>query len=566
MILQSFRHICALTFLALMYVAASAQPFQVLQAYTLNDVDYTGIYSDVVNLSSAAANPGSPVAVGHTKISPATGLITIMQTNGTPISMYQVVNSLGNSVLSRAICRAVNDDLIACFYDPGIQATDVIRLSAAGVILWQTRLPGFQVEDVICDDVGGVMGEVVWLTGKAMAQGQVAIEAISGAGAAIFGNAYGLVNPNWAYQSAKGFCIQLNAAKTNLTVAGTAITATGQSEMVVLRTALNGGLIWAKGYGDPAGTDFYHGKCLVQRPGTGNRFAIGVEYSNVAAAQNQAAAMMINAAGNPLWIRAYTGGGFFAGLEYIVHDIDVDNNRLLICGNFDSDSKAGTTKSAFSLALRLNGAGLQFNEYETTGLFPAGDNGFMGMDFNPVVNHHVMVGSFTTSDIIGSWPWGNDPNSFWAVAANQLGIANCSTNDDLQSQNLTPTVAVLTNNVVALPNQAQSPLTLAQVGPLVASQCGVAKHALAAELEAVKTETVQIGYREATEQIVLNVQGELTGSGTFQLLNLQGQILAELAATSGEMVFGAAQLSHGIYLVRYTLPGLGHGVRKVMVW
>lgn len=568
--LPNYRHLSALTLLTLIFGLLAAQPYQKIHAYDLGAGPITGTYFDVTNLSSAAPIAGSSVAIGHSLAGPQNGILMEILTNGDANASYEFSYPGGGPVMAEAICNTPNDEVIACFFDPTNLATDVVRFSTAAGVIWSRRLPSFHAQDVVCDSANAAGGIGIWLTGESTVSQRLVIEGLTGAGAPVFATDYALNNPNWGYQSTTGFQIKLNSNRTRLVVVGNAvITGAAQSEMLVMKTTLGGNVIWAKGYGDPNGNDYYHGKCLSMRSPTSSRIIVGFEYSNTGMPLDEAAAMTIDGLGNPLWIEAYPGGGFFAGSDYVVEDLDILNNRILLAGYFTPTANGGT--SAYSLALRPNGVADQFNEYETAGLYPTADATFHGMEYNAVTNQHVIVGRYTTSvpgPAVG-WPWNGIADAFWAVSTNRLGIANCSTPGNVDGYPLTPVVANLGSNLGNMPQPQQSPLGLQTADPKSDIQCGALKgntESILDEVESLESISVDIAYLNVEGQIRVDVQSEAAGEFTCELLNLQGQVLAERSGNADSYTFDVSQLSKGVYMIRYAGNDRHQGVQKIMIW
>lgn len=559
------RHIVATLPLALVFGWLSAQPFQMLHAFDRGAGPVTGTYHDVTNLSASAAVSGSPMAIGHSNESVSNGLVTQMLLDGTPIGMDEYTNTLGHPVVAKCIAAAPNDDVIACFFDPVDQVTDVLRITPGVGVVWGRRLPDIEVQGLYCDSVAAAGAEVIWLTGESMTNNLISIEALSGTGAPLFATEYTLANPNWGYQSSQGFDIHYNSNLNRLTVVGTAvISGSGLTEIVVLRTTPAGGIVWARGYGDPLGVDYYHGKALTPRPGFGASYTIAFEYSNIAAPNRWVGAMNIDVFGLPRWVNAYPGLGFFNGGSYIVEGIDSDGgNRYLLNGFFDSFSNPGTYSTAFSLSLDLPGNPIQFNEYESAGLFAANGTQFWGMEWNPVSSNHVMVGKFRTTAGDPNWPWGADLNSFWAVSSDNIGNANCSQFDSAAVVNLLPQNPNLSHQNNALPTPVPSPLNVAARDTLSATQCAILK-TRGVEAETKETELL-VRYDLAAEEIKVEILAEVKGAGQLQLLNMQGQILRQSPAIGGVNVFDAQSLASGIYILRYDVPGIATGARKLAI-
>lgn len=560
MIFQSFRHMTALTLLVLVFWGLPAQSFQMLHTYSPGAGSVSGTYHDVVNLSFQANEPGAPVAIGQTDVFPEMGVITVMTPDGIANMTQEVFNLNGNPVHAKAICRTPNDDVIACFYDPVTKATDVIRYSTVAGPIWARRLPGFVVEDVVSDSANVPTGLGIWLTGQGD-NGNLALEGLNALGGPIFAREYNLVNPLGAYQSTIGFQLMLNGSNSRLMVVGSATQAgSPRTEMLVLRTGLNGNINWARSYASPNGN--YRGKCITDRFPQGNHFVVGFEYSGTTLGQAEIGAMGINSLGNISWIRSYPGVGFFAGANFFVEAIDRLDNRLLIAGHFTP--WANPIQTAYSFSLRLSGNPIQFNEYQTNGLFPAGETAFHGLDYNRMTQQHVIVGKFSNSDVGGDWPWGNNPNAFWAVGADRLGISECNDEVVPAAPYLTPLVTNLGFTTRLLPQIQPSPLQMEKVDPFSAKQCPSGKRSNHAISE--QSGGIVVAYEAAAGLITLSVQGEVTGGGTIQLMSLEGKVLATQPAKSGSQTLNTSQLSKGIYLVRYSVPGIAQGVKKVMVW
>lgn len=557
----------ALLSFVLFFYLLPAQPYQLLHAYDPGTGPEVGTYIDVSHISPAAITGGGPVAVGHNDNVPSQGMVCEMMPNGAPILISQFNNAFGNPVQAEAIKRAPNDDYVVCFFDPVNLATDVFRIAPGGAVIWNTRLSRFHARDIDVDlEAAFPTGEAIYLTGETFAKGVIGIQGLTGTGIQVFANEYDLFTPFGNYGASNGFEIDYNINTQALTVVGVGnLPGSILTHMILLRTDPFGNVIWGRSYFDASGNDYYHGKCLIPNPLAVPNYFVGFEYSADGTPFDEAACMEIDAVGNPVWINSHPGGGFFNGSEYIVNGIDAGNNAILMSGFFDSFSKPGVTRSAFSLAMNTaGGGGIQYNEYEAGGLFPSTDDFFWGQERNPFLGFHSLVGSFEVGAAPPStWPLGPLPAAFWAVATNQVGNSNCNKRDFVKDNPLQPNIINLQPLITNLPPATNSPVFRINTNPFVATQCGTPKRI--DDTDIVETHAFEIGYDQDARKFVLEINGELTGPGTFQLFDMQGKQLLEIAAQSGIQTLDAQLMSDGIYILRHNLPGLGQGAEKIAV-
>lgn len=559
--LKFTKHLLAVIAIALFAHCLPAQPFQQMHAYDPGGFVKTGVYRDVVALDFFGPLNTNAVAVGTSFGATQDGLISYNDNNGVPVLFMEWRNAAGNPVEAEAICQTPTGNVVACFFDPGAYATDVVCTDAGGIVQWVTRLPNFHARDVTSDWAPPYGGEGIWLTGRSNFNNMVSLQGLTGAGIQVFAQQYFIADMAWNYSGSQGFEVKLDQGPGELVVAGTAeIAGLPQTSMIALRTDLFGNWIWGRSYTNPSGTEYYHGKALVAHPATPGHFVIAFEYSNIASASDQVAAMEIDPGGAPVWAFTYPGAGFFNGTGYIANGIDTDFGLFQIAGHFVSFAGAGAN-ATYTLALDLAGTPLQMTNYDLGGFYPSNGAEFWGNDFSFATGHYYNAGYFGTFPTAGGWPQGPDPNSFYLVGSDPIGNSTCSFRDVVGQVGLGPAVFKLVHSQVNLPPQAPSPLFGINVDPRNVDQCVSPKRGLAEEAEAANA--VSVAYSELRSELGLQAEGDLTGTGRVELVDMQGKVLMSQVANSNSVRFDVSSFSAGVYLLRYDLPGIAQGIEKV---
>lgn len=540
-----------------------AQPYQKLYAYDPGTGLETGVFRDVDNLSFIGPGGIHTVAIGTSNSFTTDGLVSFHDLAGTAIIFQEWRHPGANPLEAKQIAELPSGDIISCFFDPTANSSHVIRTTVTGVVMWVTQLPDFHVRGLDCDVAPYPGGEGIWLTGNSIGNNNIALEGLDAFGAPVFAVEHFIADPLWNYSSSMGFEVDFDPVFNNLIVVGTAqIAGLPPTAMVVFRSGLGGGWIWGRSYSDPAAIDYYHGKALVASPGGGGNYTISFEYSAVGTPFDQVGIMEIDPVGNPIWIYSYPGVGFFAGTNYTTHGIDTDGGIYLTSGYFDPFATPGIP-SAYTLAVDIVGNPIQYNEYAQAGYYPPDRNAFWDMDFDPMTGQHTVGGVFTTPPTAGGWPQGPNPRSFWLVNCDPIGNSICNTWDVPGQVALGPMVPNLGNNAIPLPNPIFSPLVSMLVDQREANQCFFPKRANE-DLEEMDG-GMNAYFEAAANHIVVETLGDLKGEGHYELVDLQGQVVARLDAQQGKQYFDAAQLSRGVYLLRYELPGIASGVQKIAV-
>ncbi|HHG85951.1 MAG TPA: T9SS type A sorting domain-containing protein, partial [Bacteroidetes bacterium] len=218
---------------------------------------------------------------------------------------------------------------------------------------------------------------------------------------------------------------------------------------------------------------------------------------------------------------------------------------------------------AYSLSVDMIGNPLQFNDYETAGVYPTANTGFNGMEYNTYTGTHCMAGEFNTIGGGPGWPL-NPAQSFWLVAADPMGNSLCNLVNGPMPVGLAPAVPNLNWNMVPLPVQVFSPLTWYNPVPQMTTQCSTCKQPHQSATIDGKGE-VNIGYAADRSLIIIEIVGEASAQGTIELTDLQGRVLQKVEAKIGKQYLDASTLSRGIYMLRYEIPGIKEGVKKLSI-
>lgn len=562
--------IWAIGILCLFAPTLSAQPFQNLYAYTpVGGGLEAGTYYDVTCLNYIGTNNVNVIAIGQSGAATLDATVSYKDANGIPMHQWEWRHPGGNQLVGETSCQIPSGDIIVCIYDQTAGATDVARTDVFGNVIWTTRLPNFQVRDVDADwNTMYPSAEGIYLTGHSVGNGQLAIQGLdAAAGAQMFATEYFIFDPLWNYATTTGFQIEFDPATNSLIVVGTAnVGGMAKTTMLYVKTGLFGGWILGRSYSNPPPTDFYHGKALVAHPmAPPGHYVLSFEHSNTGTSAFDKVGMTeVDPNGAPVWFRTYPGAGYFNATNFITNGIDTDGNNLLSCGFFPPT--ATSPPAAYSLAVNLGGFAIQYNEYHNAAFWPWTGSSFWGMDYNTVTNHQYMDGHYTSTTSPGGWPQGPNPNSFYMVASDGVGKSLCEKSDIATQIDHFPNVPWLNKQTNNLPLQIPSPLYWKQVDPQNITQCTPCKRARhEEETQAESAGQVLIAFRTEAQQIQLEIVGEATAEGFAQVVDMNGKVLAERSLTSGKITIDASTISSGIYFVRYDVPGVDRGVKKVLV-
>lgn len=562
------RHLIALVAIFMAATTLQAQPFQRLYAYDPGTGLETGHFNDVEAVNFFGPGGANVFGVGSSFNFSTDGLFSIHDQAGTPIRFYEFLHPAGaEKIEGAAVTQMLASNNLAAAFNSSVFATDVASITPGGVVNWIVRCPRVQTHDIESYPIPGG-GEMIWIVGESD-NGQLMIHGLDNTGATVFANEYWLSSTAWNYSGTKGFEIEFDPGTFELTVVGTADVATFPvlNEVIVLRLDPGGNPIWGRAYGNPGAGIYTHGKALVASNSIASGYVVGFEYSDDGTTFDVAGAMEIDPGGGVSWLHHYPiiGGGLSDGSEYIVNGIQEASGKYLMSGYYEYTAGGAPQIKGYSIMLDNFGPALQFNEYDFGGYYPSTKNLFFGMDWNPTNNFHYMVGEFNTfGSATSGWPTGPDPRSFWMVAADDQGKSDCS-KDDMIKTDVPPLIKEkLYGNRITIPWAVPSPLVVWTVDPRDANQCSFPKR-FADDTEANPADGLTATYLAATEQIEVQVLGEMTGEGPLQLWDMQGKMLQEITARNGKMLLPANGLSKGIYLLRYDIPGIGAGTRKLMI-
>ena len=555
----------ALLAILFLHVTLSAQPLQRLYAYDPGSGLEMGAFRDVAALPFVTSSNINVVTIGSSYSSTTDGLIGYHDPNGSPIMFREWRNPSGHRVQAEAITKTPSGDIVACFFDPVSFASDIVRTSPNGAFMWSRRLKGFHVRDVDSDWITTYPGgEGIWLTGESSNK-KISIEGLTGAGAWVFSREYHVFHTIWNYGDTRGQGIQYDPVKNEVVVIGDAdIAGLTLSDMILVRVNPLGAWSIGRAYTDPNGKEHYHGKALVPHPTTPGDFVVSFDYSNVTGlAYDQPAMMQMNPVGSPSWMYAYPGVGYFNGTKYYNLGIDTDGSTFLSSGFYSNFSTGNQT--AYSLSTDLSGNPIQKNDYVLGGYFPATSSQFGRVEFNTKTGFYYIVGHFRSKVTSGGWPMGPSPRSFWMVATDAIGQSVCSKDKKPYIKKPEPKIPTMDHFSVTLPGPAFSPLYSVTVDPKQVKQCSAPKRFENFEAEAEGAAAIKFGYAADRSQIIIDIAGELTAQGTLELIDLQGKTLLKTSLKSGKQYLDASSISRGIYMLRYQVPGIQNGVKKISV-
>ncbi len=562
-----WKRLASLTLLCLLGTTLSAQPFQRLQAY--GSAPRTGGYADVVCLDNPGANNQKVVALGNTFASPTEGLVTFMRADGSIVGVRSVIHKGGGTLEAEAICTMPNSDVIACFFDSTYNQTHVYRLLNNGNLVWKRRLPGFRAHDV----VGGTTffpfnQERIFMTGVSMANNNIALEALDGAGAGVFAYEYDISGP---YGDSYGNEIHYNRLAQRLTMVGTvASDSCPRRDLLFLQTNTNGNLVVARNYYDPGPLPYadYEGKTLIPSVYNTSTFTLGFEYTDTdpfTGPYTKPGLLDIDAAGVRQWCFYYTDNmtGFFQGDGFRMGGLSSNDTSYVVSGEFQSFSNPAGQKSAYTLHVDRYGNGLTWNEYENTGIYPPNGTGFQDLEWDPDNNHYYIVGEFTAVSSTAGWPRGSDPQSFWAVATETDGLGDCSTDNLPWEMQLGPSQSVLSAVRSSLSKPYNSRTSLKTPSHRSVNQCGAMKQGAATELES--EQGFEIAYLQDQRRFRVDLLEDPVVPCQVRLVNLQGVTLQAVEVQSRNTYLDASSLPGGVYLIVLEGDMLQPQARKVMV-
>lgn len=553
----------ALALFALLGTAVQAQVWQQLYYYGGANNATGGIYKDVQCLEAAGQNGEAIITVGSDSRAPANGLIAYHDNVGVPIT-YLTVNKAPAVILdAAAICNTpINNNVVACFYDPAARSTEVVCTNPQGVVNWTTTIPNFQVRDVTAGSVGLIAQERIWLTGNRSVAGvapNVAVVGLTGAGAAVFYNEYQYAAP---YNNTIGFEIDYNGFSQRLTVVGKTSVNQCLDGVLLLRLQNNGVFVWTNIYRDAACNLELRGKALVRKPGFANNYAVSFEYRDAAGGGTPLPGLLeIDPAGALVGAtNFYTGAGaFFNGTNYVVDGMDTDGNDYLISGSLRNGNTGAP--SGFSLNVDIAHASVQFNEYETAGAYVPGETKLVDLDYYAAAGQYVIGGHFIKAPAT-VWPM-SSAVAFWLVATDPFGNSSCSTLDVPQDTPIQPNRYQPQPVTVARDGIDQAALVFNNPVPAYFDQC-TAKRGGMELVEDVHTKPA-FAYLEGQGQIMARVPAEVRGTLSLTLVDMQGRVLQRLDLPAGEHRIDVRDWAAGVYFLQFQGDGIAAGVQKVAI-
>lgn len=565
------RHFYAFATLLLTGPWVSAQVFQQLHAHDTGANARAGEYADVSCLDAAGPNNESIVSVGSFAIGDRDGVITYATGTGVPVRMSEVSDPDDGVVEGRTICETPSGDIVACFYDPLTNSTNVIRTQNTGILIWKRKLPGFQVQDVVCgSNAGAPGGELIWMTGMSMQNRLIALEALDGTGGWVFGKEYFL---NGSFRETTGTELIYDSVANRITMVGIADVDTCiRKDLIVVRTTPSGNFIWGRTFYDRLqiennGFDHFYGRAIRKHPDE-DAIVIAFEYKDpTLAPQRQWPGLMELTPGGALnWMYSYQdgGAGFFRGLDFRVNGLDATKDSYLLSGGFNSITTPGAQKSAYSLEVSPTGTGLTFNEYETSSFYASRAATLGDLEWHPLQEKYCIVGGFRTTPNPVGWPQGPTPQSFWMIGTDVPGTSGCSNNDLPVTVGYLPDVVNLQAQVLDLPSAQASPLVVSSIPFLNKDQCTAAKTNEAGRV--LLENAFEVSYQSSTGMLEVEVPEGNSANGSLELLNLQGQVLLQAEAIAGTQRLSTSSLSRGVYLLRHISGKNTLHVQKVMLY
>lgn len=544
-------------FCSLLFQSAQAQFFHRLHAYMLGTELKTGEYQDLACMDVVSSSGVNVVAIGTASGTPEYGTITYNHMRGAQIMVQNFKNAASgtNDIRGVAVSETQNNEVIAAFYDASDNATDVWRLRIDGSVVWKTRLPDFQVRDIDVDySPNFPTNDGVWLVGNS-ATGHLAIEGMDGNGNQVFGNQYSLTAASITILNSIGYELEYDSFNDHIVVIGTGYTPL--ETMIHVRTDIFGNYIHGTVYNEPFLG--YDGKALIADPLINGSFIVDFSYDN--APNRLPGRGEIDATGNVVWMNAYLPSPFFSGADFISHAIGTDGTKILGCGAYTDNNSA--QNRAYSLATDPVGGTAFLNEYTNFTNYPAVKSGLFGIDYNNLNNDQYMAGTLITTATSGNWPEGSNPESFYMMRGHNQGNTECYHWEIPGIQPLDPQIHELNNTTTSMPVQDDCPLSIQTGLPMQANQCTFASKM--AQTETLTEDgTIQLVHSSNGDNY-LEITGEATGTGSIQIVDLQGKILSESVSQSGKNRLDQANLSAGVYFVRFVVPGIGSGVKKMVI-
>ncbi len=558
----SIRQFIALALLCLFATALPAQ-FQKLYHYATPLDQSGGIFKDVQCLNNAGPNGESIVAVGFDNQAQANGVLAYHDATGLPLHYLQLNNPLGHPVDAVAICRTPSNKLVACFYDPVDNASDIVLTNTAGAVLWTARIPEFHAQDVVSGPGGGMIGNNIWITGNSTgAIPSVAVARLSGlTGAIVYYKDYQLTAP---YGNTIGYEIDYSSVTQRLTVVGKTSVSECQDAILALRLMPNNGnLVWAKVYSAPNCTHEFKGKTLVRTPGTFNAYTIGFEHKDPSN-PNMTFPGVIQIAGNGTLVSSYytTGAGFFNGTDFSVDGLATDGTGFMLSGSFRNQNGS---VSGYSLTAATPSNSVNFTEYETMGGYVPFETRLVDLDYFQAQGDYVIGGHFRAGPQDDNWPlWPTDV-AFWLVDANVNGTSTCSNSGQTTDHVITPVTNDPGMQVEEKDKSGDCPLLVQEVTPSYFDQCTPNRLANPVQEELASTELSTFAYLEGKGQILAKIPTSAKSNVSVKLLDMQGRVLRSFSLSAGEHKIDAGEISAGIYFLQFQGAGITEGVQKIAI-
>ncbi len=552
------RQLVALALIALLVPAVQAQ-FQRLYNYDPL-APKAGIFKDVQCLEMPGPGGQAIVSVGSDNQPTPRGIIAYHDAAGLPISYLVAANPAGHMLDAAAICGTpATNRVVACFYDPVSKASDIVCATATGVVDWITRIPNFQVRDVVAGpNPGAIPAERVWLTGNTTngLTPTVAVVGLNGVGGAMFYNQYPLAAQ---YTNHIGYEIDYNAALNSLFVVGKTSINLCYDGILAMRLQVGGAVTWSNVYNAPNCQYDLKGKALVRKPGPGNSYVIGFEYKTPAGAVSPGLIEITNAGALTVNMNFYTGPGFFNGTNYTLEGLDTDGIDYLISGTFNNGTNLQV--SGYSMRASIALAGLQFNHYDNGGPWLPTETKLVDLDYYAAQNRYVMGGHLRPTAAAG-WPTNV---AFWMIGALNTGAAVCST----------PALPV-TNGIAPIPNPPaaapaamigifNNPFPIPASVPQYQNQCIPKWDASGAVEEVLGQPTPTFAYLEGQGQIMARIPADAKNQVAVTLVDLQGRVMGRMNLAAGEHRIDVSQWASGVYFVQYQGEGITAGVQKIVV-
>ncbi|MEM0999482.1 MAG: hypothetical protein AAGN35_20660 [Bacteroidota bacterium] len=554
-----------LLFLALCFASAvHGQQFQLIHAYEDLGVTETGEYEDVTCLNALQPNEINVVYVGTSFGTPAPhGVIAYTDVEGNLIQTLEVTGaSPAQVLLGRAIATLANDDVVAAFYNATLDATIVSRVTPGGVLVWSTSIGDFFPQDIDAAEVGYAGNEGIWIIGNNTTNpDRLAVVGLDAFGGIVFDNAYNLSTMGFSFTETQGEGIDYNPNNNQLHLVGTGtISGPGNQGLIYMRLDLAGNSTLARVYRIDDVAISLKGKALAKHYRR-NDYGVAFEY-NDGTNFRQVGMAQIRANGVYTWFNWYESpmAPFDADLYTVSGVSETDQTLFLVSGSYDD----GSTETAMTMTIDPSGGGAMVSDYEDFSAFTHIDSYFEGLQWNPL-NGEVYIGGryFSNTPL---FPLTAAVDAFYAVGAQSQGITNCVTQGQINSFALDPEIRELTVSTGSLGNiTTTAPLTL--VEGRQDNECPFSSKTApvtAAVEEAASEDKLAVVYA-ADGSIYAELTGEISSSGSLELVDLQGRVLTRYPVRVGKITLDTQGLSAGVYLLRYDLPELGRGVEKVFL-